>query len=59
MANNADEKRSALRKFRNYYLACRNKGEVIHGLGSTSRWRAFKFACRMTWWGIAEVERRG
>lgn len=39
-------------KFRNYYLACRNKDGVIHGLGSTSRWRAFKFACRMTWCGI-------
>lgn len=33
-------------KFRNYYLACRYGGKGI--VGST-RWRALKFAVRMSW----------
>ena len=43
-------------KFRNYYLACRNEGGAIHALGSTSRWRAFKFAAAMSWWWLWEVK---
>lgn len=41
----------SLFKFRNYYLACRYGKPSAH-LDGTSAWRAFKFACRMTWWSI-------
>ena len=51
MGNSADEKRSMLRKFRNYYLACRF-GHPDGGLSGTNPLRAFRFAIRMTWWAV-------
>jgi len=47
----SDEKRSMLRKFRNYYLACRF-GHPDGGLSGTNPFRAFRFAIRMTWWAV-------
>lgn len=42
-----------MRKFRNYYLACRH-GSPGGGMPGTSRLRALKFAVSMYWWWIRE-----
>jgi len=41
-----------LERFCRYYTTCRNKDGTYHHIGSTSRWRAFKFAVEMTWWSV-------
>lgn len=40
-----------MKKFRNYYLACRH-GSPSGGMPGTSAWRAFKFAALMYWWWV-------
>ena len=48
----ATEEVSLAARFWRYYTTCRNKDGTYHHIGSTSRWRAFKFAVDMTWWSI-------
>lgn len=44
--------RRTVTRFCRYYRTCRNKDGTYHHIGSTSRWRALKFAIDMTWWSI-------
>jgi hypothetical protein len=43
-----------IHRFRNYYRICRNKHGRYPGMGTATRWRSVKFACRMSWWSLTE-----
>lgn len=38
-----------IKKFKAFYVMCRNKGGSVNAFGETSRYRAFKFAVGMSW----------